>query len=214
MTDPVTPPVSTEAPLSTTQPTDTRKLSVDIAPGVSIELDIDTAKKVIAARDAKSKGFKELETKVKDMEGQVAKERERAEIMEKLKTGAFEEAEVLASKRANDRLAKWQTRIVDKEVQALLLGNPEFIGGEATQDASKLLKADNKLAIDDDGNITANGKPILEIVNEFVSKRDMYRKAKIGVGTGATQTNKLQPPKKALSGDQAMSIGLQKFLKK
>jgi hypothetical protein len=73
------------AQLSKEQPSDLKKIAVDIAPGVSVELDVDTAKKVIAHRDSRTKGFKELETKLKSAEDAAKNEASRAQLLEAMK---------------------------------------------------------------------------------------------------------------------------------
>jgi hypothetical protein len=202
-----------EIKLSQEQPQDAKKISVDIGGGVSVELDIEQGKKWIQYRDSKTKGYRELETKLKSAEEAAKQEKSRAELLEAIKKQSVEEVEAMASKKYVDKLEKIQSKVVAKEIESALLSNDDFLK-DSKEDAIKLLKAEHTFQVNDEGDkvVTKDGKEVNEVVKEWLSKKDIFRKAKGVTSTGAKlQGGKTPPVVARKEAGENMSKGLGKL---
>lgn len=179
----------TTTPITETTPSSSeaaKEIEVDLF-GRSVKLPLDVAKEIIAKRDERTKIFKDLDTKVKEYETKLGEATKRVEMAEKVKAGAFAEAEAIANKNVNEKLSKLERGIIQKELKSELSLNPEFIGGTAIEDALKLIG--NEFIINDANEVvTKDGKAAKVAVEEFVKSRDNFRKTKTVQGTGATKT--------------------------
>ena len=186
-----------------------KTISVDMW-GVSVDLPLDKAKALIEKRDSRSKVFNEINTKVKEYETKLTEATRKAQALEAARNGAVAEAEALFNQKLDEKLNKFKSKVVDGELKSALTSHPEFLNSEETiQDALSLIKAQNALDLDDDNNITAAGKDIKTIVNEFISSRPAFKK----VGKG--NTNSARPAAiNAPRSKPTLSQGLEKFLNK
>jgi len=122
------------------------KISVDIF-GETVELPLETAKKIISKRDSKSKEYKELSEKVSQAEKKASQEAERARLIELSKSQNFDELKLEASKEFREKLDKVSSRIVRKELESALLASDDFIK-DFKDDAVKLLQMDFQFKLD------------------------------------------------------------------
>jgi hypothetical protein len=204
-------PTNTEPQLSKEQKSPD-KISVDIAPGVSVELDTETARKVIEHRNKKSEGYKQLESRLKEVEGAKKSAEERAKLIELAKSQDFEALKVEASKEYANKLEKIQSKIVAKELESALLSQDDFLK-ESKEDAIKLLKAEHTFQVNEEGDkvVTQDGKEVNEVVKEWLSKKEIFRRAKGATPTGAKTQGKLQV-KQERNLNEGLTKGLSKLL--
>ncbi len=189
------------------------KISVDLAPGISVELDTETARKVIEHRNAKSKGYKELETRLKEVEASKKSAEDRAKLIELAKSQDYDALKMEASKEYASKLEKIQNQVVSKELETALLSNEDFIK-ESKEDALKLLRGDFQFQVNDEGDkvVSKDGKNATEVVQEWLKTKDIFRKAKGVTPTGAkTQGSKLTH-KAEKNPYEGMGKGLGKLL--
>jgi hypothetical protein len=161
------------------------KISVDIF-GETVELPLETAKKIISKRDSKSKEYKDLSEKVSQAEKKATQEAERARLIELSRTNSFDELKLEASKEFRDKLDKVSSRIIKKELESSLLSQEDFIK-DFKDDAVQLLQLTHNFTLDDamEKVVGSDGKEVSEVVKEWLSKKDNFRKAKGTSGTGA-----------------------------
>jgi hypothetical protein len=189
------------------------KISVDLAPGVSVELDTETARKVIEHRNAKSSGYKALESRLKEVEGAKKVAEDRAKLIELAKAQDYDALKLEASKEYAQKLEKIQGKIVAKELESALLTQDDFLK-ESKEDAIKLLKTEFTFQVNEEGDkvVTQDGKEVNEVVKEWLSKKEIFRRAKGATSTGAkTQGGKLTH-KAQVNPMEGVSKGLGKLL--
>jgi hypothetical protein len=186
-----------------------KKIQVDLAPGVSIELPYEAAKKVIEKRDTLTKGYKELEVRLKDIETAKQKAEERAKLAELSKAGDMEALKAEASREYRERVDKIQNRIVSKEIETALLADESFLK-DSLPDALKLLKADFQFSVDEAGEkvVTADGKAVGDVVKEWLGSKKIFQKAPVATGTGGGKPGPGRPPK---TQDADMTKGMAKM---
>jgi hypothetical protein len=157
-----------EVKLSTEQPEDAKKISVDIGGGVAVELDIEQGKKWIQFRDSRTKGFKELEAKLKSAEDAAKNEASRAQLLEAIKTQNLDEVETQVSAKYKDTISKFEKKVYHSSIESTLskLG----LVPEALSDATKLVLADAKPELDGD-DIKLNGVKAEDYLKEWVAKK-------------------------------------------
>lgn len=199
------------APLSKEQPVDLKKIAVDIAPGVSIELDVDTARKVIQHRDSRTKGFKELETKLQSAEAQAKNEASRNQLLESMKSQNVEEVERQVGAKYEDTIKNFQKKVFNSEIKGTLakLG----IISDGLDDATKLVMADAKVELTGE-EVTLNGIKVEDYLKDWVAKKPHLVSVKQVANTtkkhGVTGT---VPPKQHLNNKQNIAAGLGKLFK-
>lgn len=195
-----------EVKLSSEQPKDAKKIAVDLGGGVTVELDIEQGKKYIAYRDSRTKGFKELETKLKSAEEAVKAEATRAQLMEAIKNQNIEQVEEQVSAKYKDTISKFEKKVFEGEIKATLsqLG----VISDAISDATKLVLSEAKVELDGD-DIKLNGIKVQEYLKEWTSKKPHLvgvkaSDKKLPLKPGQPQKDKIAP---------SISKGLEKFLK-
>lgn len=166
----------------------------------TIKLPLSQARKIIEKRDSRHAVFRDLDAKVKDYEQKLADTTRQAEAQKKALEGKLSEAEALFSKKSDDKLANIQNRIIHKELESALLSDDTFIK-ESKEDALKLLKADMKFKLSEEGDkvLTEDGKDATEQVKEWLKNKAIFRKATGIPPTGGkvgpknVQTRKAEP---------------------
>jgi hypothetical protein len=188
-----------------------KTIPVDIY-GETIELPLSKAKAIIAKRDEKTQGYKQLQEKVTKAEAQAKQEAERASLLEAMKKSSVEEVEAMASKKYVEKLEKIQNQVVNKELESSLLSNDEFIK-ESLPDAIKLLKGDFDFQVNEEGDkvVTKDGKEVKEVVRDWVLKKEIFRRAKGATSTGAKTQGKTQV-KQERNLNEGLAKGLGKLL--
>ena len=183
-------------------------IEVDIF-GVSLPLPLDKAKELISKRDERTSVFKDLSEKVRKYETDLSDTKKRLDMAEKVKAGAFEEAEKIANSKLEEKIGKYKSKVIDSEVITALKSNPEFLDSpEVMKDVLKLIKAEHTFELTDDDSVKAGEKDVRTVVNEFLKDRPAYRKAV----KSETQPKKFaKAPVEKLKGD--LSSGLGKFIK-
>jgi hypothetical protein len=189
-------------------------LEVDVF-GVSIPLPIDTAKQIIAKRDERHSVFKDLSEKVKNYETKLQDTQRQAEAQKAALEGKLSEAESLFSKKAEEKLSNIQNRIITKEIESTLLSDETFLK-DAKEDAMKLLKADMKFKLSDDGAevLTEDGKKAQEAVKEWLKNKTIFKKATGVTPTGGKVGPKETSHKVAVKEKVSLTAALQEVLNK
>lgn len=189
------------------------KISFDICPGVSVDLDTESARKAIEHRNKKSEGYKQIESRLNEVEKAKKVAEDRAKLIELARTQDFDALKVEASKEYASKLEKIQNQVVSKELESALLSNEDFIK-ESKEDALKLLRGDFQFQVNDEGDkvVSKDGKNATEVVQEWLKTKDIFRKAKGVTPTGAkTQGSKLTH-KAEKNPYEGMGKGLGKLL--
>lgn len=194
--------------LSQEQPKDSKKISVDIGNGVTVELDYEQGKKYIQYRDTRTKGYKELEAKLKSAEETAKQEKSRAELLEAIKKQSVEEVESMVSAKYVEKLNRIQSKVIDKEIENVFKSREDFIK-DYSQDALKLFKSEYVVTLDENENPIANGKSLEDAAKEFLEKKEIFRKATVkGTGNGPTipirSVNKVPQPKAKIDLSKAV----------
>lgn len=154
--------------------------------GVKLDLPISKAKELIAKRDEKTQGYKQLQEKVAKAEGQAKAEADRANLLQLMKSGEAEQVEEQVASKYKDTIAKFEKRVYEGEIKATLskLG----VIGDAIPDATKLVLSDAKAELDGD-DIKLNGVKAEDYLKDWTSK-----KPHLVVSKGATPTGAKQGP--------------------
>ena len=187
---------------------ETHSISVDLY-GESIELPIDTAKKLIEKRTEKNKEFNSLKEKLDSFQSEKQKLADQLKVETLAKENKLKELESHFTEQLNEKVSKYKTKIVESELTRNLLSHPEFLGQDVIGDAIKLLKADNNFDLDETDNITASGKTITQVVSDFISDRPAFRKVNKAAHSGSRPAA-IQAPKQSPN----IADGLRQLLEK
>lgn len=198
------------AQLSKEQPSDLKKIAVDIAPGVSVELDVETAKKVIQHRDSRTKGFKELEAKLKSAEDAAKNEASRAQLLEAMKAQNLEAVEEQVSSKYKETISKFQAKVFNGEIKSTLskLG----ILPDALEDSAKLVMSDAKIELDGD-DVKINGVKADEYLATWTKNKAHLMAVKTQDSKGKIVTRGGKPPEQKPNGPDRLAKGLGSFFK-
>lgn len=211
MTEQVTTPVAQPEPKHEAK---SETIDTDVF-GVTIPLPVAIAKEIIAKRDERHKVFKDLDGKVKEYETKLSDAQRQAQAQKATLEGKLAEAESIYSQKANERLAKIHDRIVNKELESVLLADDLFIK-ESLSDAVKLLKADQSFALDEAGEkiVTKDGKDATEVIKDWIKNKPIFRKATGTTPTGARivpgQKQTVAKPAEKVNWTQALNSRAEK----
>lgn len=186
-------------------------MEVDID-GITVKVPYEQGKKMIEKRQEKHKLFKEISEKATTYEKELNETRKKLEFESAAKKGAYEEARQLALRETSEKLQKLQSAIIHKELKATLVSHPDFIGGDTTDDALKLLGDAGFTLNDNDEVVSKDGKAVKDVVNDFISAKPLFKKAKTTQGLGAKLVqdgNKVVPQK---DNRERFRKGLEKFI--
>lgn len=177
------------------------KIKVDVY-GEEVELPVSQAKSIIEKRDSRHAVFRDLDAKVKTYEQTIADTKRQAEAQKAALEGKLSEAEALFSKKSEDKLANIQNHLINREIESVLLSDDTFIK-DSKEDAIKLLKADMKFSMSEDGTtILAGDKPAKDMINEWLKNKAIFKRAQGAPPTGG----KVIPANKQKVG-QPISMG-------
>jgi hypothetical protein len=162
-----------------------KTIPVDIF-GETVELPLSKAKAIIAKRDEKTQGYKQLQEKVAKAEAQAKQESERASLMEAMKKSSVEEVQNLASKEYREKLEKIASRTIKKEIETALLNQDNFLK-EYKDSAIKLIESEFKFSLDENYEkvVGSDGKEVKDVIQNWLDKNENYKRAKTTSGTGA-----------------------------
>jgi prefoldin subunit 5 len=162
------------------------KMIVEIDEGLKVEMSVEDAKKYIERKDKRSKNYKELSEKVTKAEQEKANALERARLVELSKEQKFDELRNELTKATSEKLSKVSQRIIKKELESALLNSDDFIK-ELKDDAVQLLHLNHSFVLDENMEkvVSSDGKEVVEVVKEWLAKKDAFKRAKTGSGTGA-----------------------------
>jgi antitoxin component of MazEF toxin-antitoxin module len=179
--------------------------------GIELDLPVEVAKKLIAKRDERTSVFKDLNQKVQVYEKEKSELAKRLEMAEKVKAGAFEEAEKIASQKAEEKLSKFRNKVVDSEITNAFLQHPEFLGKDVLEDAIKLLKMDKSFDLNEEDNTIKSGdKTVEDTVRNWLQGKPAFRK----VASATSQPKKFgKAQEQKATGTDALASGLAKFMR-
>jgi hypothetical protein len=159
-------------------------MEVDID-GITVKVPYEQGKRMIEKRQEKHKLFKEISEKATSYEKELNETRKKLEFESAAKKGAYEEARQLALRETSEKLQKLQNAIISKELKATLVAHNDFIGGDATSDALQLLGATGFALNDQDEVVSKDGKPVKDVVSDFINSKPLFKKAKTAPGLNA-----------------------------
>jgi hypothetical protein len=176
-------PPATEPVASTSAPEAT--ILVELY-GTSVTLPISIAKTIIASRDAKTAEYKQLKSSFDEKEKVARDATAKSELLEKMKSESYENIKNEFQKESVEKLGKLHNAFIQNQLKATLASNDEFIGGQAIDDAVKLITSSHAFTFDGDSLVakSVDGKELKEVVAEFVKSKDIFRKAIVKQGTG------------------------------
>jgi hypothetical protein len=163
MTEEVKPEVKVE----TTPEIKSNLIGVDID-GVQVQVDVETGKKLIEARQKVKKEVKDLQEKVSRVEASAKQEADRARLIEAMKASDIESVKSQVSAEYLDKISKYENKIFKGEVKSLLATSGVL--PEALDDACSLALASAKVSLEGD-TIKINDKTAKDYLDEFIKTR-------------------------------------------
>ena len=163
MTEEVKPEVKVE----TTPEIKSNLIGVDID-GVQVQVDVETGKKLIEARQKVKKEVKDLQEKVSRVEASAKQEADRARLIEAMKASDIESVKSQVSAEYLDKISKYENKIFKGEVKSLLATSGVL--PEALDDACSLALASVKVSLEGD-TIKINDKTAKDYLDEFIKTR-------------------------------------------
>ena len=184
-------------------------ITVDLD-GVSVEVPLDTGKKLIEARQKNKKDFKELADKVAQAEASAAAEAQRASLLKSMKELDIEAVKTQVSEEYTKKIAMYEHRIFNEGIKAQLatLG----VLPDALADATTLALQGAKVTLDGD-SIKVNDKDSKEYLAEWVKTKAHLVAVKSTDGKTKVTVRGGKPPEQKPSGQDRLVKGLGSFLK-
>jgi hypothetical protein len=183
------------------------KIAVDID-GVSVEVDTETAKKLIDNRQKAKKDVATLKESLAKAEATAKQEADRAALMKAMKESDIESVKAQISAEYIDKIAKYENKIFKEGAKSALIA--AGILAEAADDAVSLALQGAKTELDGD-SIKIGGKPLAEFAAEFVKTKPHLVAVKAGEKKTALKTG--TPPAPARSTGELLKSGLSKIIK-
>jgi hypothetical protein len=182
-------------------------ITVDLD-GVSVEVPLDTGKKLIEARQKNKKDFKELADKVAQAEASAAAEAQRASLLKSMKEMDIEAVKTQVAEEYTKKIAQYENKIFHGEVKSQLasLG----VLPEALADATTLALQGAKVTLDGE-IVKVNDKDAKDYLSEWVKTKSHLVAVKAPEGKKLVKPGK--PPEQKPSGAERLAKGLGSFLK-
>lgn len=184
-------------------------ITVDLD-GVSIDVPLETGKKLIEARQKNKKDFKELADKVAQAEATAKQEAERASLLKSMKELDIEAVKNQVAQEYTAKIATYENKIFKGEVKSLLA--TAGVLPSALDDAVNLALQGAKVSLEGD-NIKINDKLAKEAVDEFVKGRPHLVAVKATDAKGKVVVKGGKLPEQKPSGPDRLAKGLGSFFK-
>jgi hypothetical protein len=183
------------------------KIAVDID-GVSIEVDTETAKKLIDNRQKVKKDVAALKESLAKAEASAKQEADKAALMKAMKESDIESVKAQISAEYVDKIAKYENKIFKEGAKSALIA--AGILAEAADDAVSLALQGAKTELDGD-SIKIGGKDLKEFAAEFVKTKPHLVAVKAADKKTPLKTG--TPPAPVKSTGELLKSGLSKILK-
>jgi hypothetical protein len=204
MTEEVKPEVAQPEPKPEATKPDTITVDID---GVSLDVPLETGKKLIEARQKAKKEVKDLIDKVGKSEALAKQEAERSALMKAMREQDVESVRSQVSQEYVGKINAYESKIFKGEVKSLLASNGVL--PEALDDACSLALSNAKVALEGE-QVTIDGKPAKDFLAEWVKSKQHLVAVKAPV-KAAGKHSPAVPPKPQQSGKERMAQGLNKL---
>jgi hypothetical protein len=188
-------------------PKDTITVDID---GVSLEVPLETGKKIIDARQKAKKEIGSLKEQVAKAEASAAAEAQRNALMKSMRELDVEAVKTQVAEEYTKKIAAYETKIFGSEVKSQLaaLG----VLPEALSDAATLALQGAKVTLDAD-TVKINDKDSKEYLTEWIKGKNHLVAVKAQEQKGKIPLRGGKPPEVKTSGKQALTSGLGKLFK-
>jgi len=197
----------TQPPVVETKVETPQTIAVDID-GISINVDLDTGKRLIEARQKVKKEVKDLQEKVSKAEASARQEADRAKLIEAMKSSDIDSVRSQISKEYLDKISTYENKIFKGEVKSLLA--TQGVLAEALEDATSLALQGTKVTLDGDV-VKINDKDAKEYLGEWVKTRPHLVSVKATEGKKVVKVTTPKAPDR--SGADRLASGIGKFIK-